>query len=373
MRRALSLSLAAIAALTAVLVAGLLWWKPASRPHSPEHHAPASQVAVTAKGTGLLLAGAPWWPTGFNAYQLTTDWSLNTGCGAEVDLDAYFSALPPDSLTRFSLFAPITIRTDDGTIDYAAADAVFAAAARHHQWVLPVLAAGDGACDGEVFKTADWYTAGWRTAEATAHGTYLDWVRAAVGRWKNQPALAGWTAVGEAEPSTCDAEDCADWSARRCPPDAAALLRTFFDEVGAEIATEDPGRLRFAGLVGAGQCGTAGRAFVDVGGSPGVDVLEYHDYTVDEPVPPEVSVAARMVSARELNKPLVVAEIGVLAGSCQPLTVRADQIRAVIAQQRAIGTAGALPWAYVPDPRPDQCTFDIGPGDPLWPSVLLPG
>ena len=52
---------------------------------------------VTVAGRTLMLDGRPWWPSGFNAYELGTDWSVNRGCGAQVDLDSYFSALPPNS------------------------------------------------------------------------------------------------------------------------------------------------------------------------------------------------------------------------------------------------------------------------------------
>ena len=59
---------------------------------------------IAGDAAGLTLVGNPWWPSGFNAYQLATDWSVNAGCGAMVDLDSYFSALEPGSLTRFNAF-----------------------------------------------------------------------------------------------------------------------------------------------------------------------------------------------------------------------------------------------------------------------------
>ena len=59
--------------------------------------APDVGARVTASADGLALDGEPWWPTGFNAYQLATNWSVNAGCGAMVNLDSYFGALPPHS------------------------------------------------------------------------------------------------------------------------------------------------------------------------------------------------------------------------------------------------------------------------------------
>ncbi len=357
----------------------------------------AGRSRVAAVGTGLTLDGRPWWPTGFNAYQLATDWSLNAGCGAEVDLDAYFGALPARSLTRFSLFAPFTERKDDGTIDYSAVDRVFEAAARHDQLVLPVLAAGDGACDGEHFRDADWYRSGWHDQRATAHGSYADWVRAAVDRWRHAPALAGWTAIGEAEAGSClpgksATVDCTEPANRRCPAGATATLRRFFDDAGALIRRLDPVHPIFAGLLGGGQCGIAGDGFARLAASPGIDVLEYHEYDLepahperpaglglaahpspaeprpDRPVPSDTLQARTAVAAR-LGKPLLLAEIGLKSGSCRSAAQRGELLRAAVGRAREFGVAGALVWAYVPDPRPHECTYDIGPGDPLWPSI----
>ncbi|MFC9760502.1 hypothetical protein [Rhodococcus jostii] len=59
---------------------------------------PVPRVQATA--SGLTLDGRPWWPAGLNAYQLATDWSVNRGCGAEVDLDSFFGSLREGSLSR---------------------------------------------------------------------------------------------------------------------------------------------------------------------------------------------------------------------------------------------------------------------------------
>ncbi|MFT4087517.1 MAG: beta-mannosidase [Gordonia sp. (in: high G+C Gram-positive bacteria)] len=359
-------ALLAVAVVTAFLLAGsaLLWTCTAEPAPAPPQH------TVAASGTSLTLDGKPWWPTGFNAYQLATDWTINVGCGAQVDLDAYFSALPPRSLTRFALFAPFTHRKQDGTVEYASVDAVFATAARHRQLVLPVLAAGDGACDGEQFRTRDWYADGWRSQEDAQGLTYLDWVRIAVERWRDEPALAGWTPIGEPETSVCGVGDCRDWRTRLCPAGGAQILRTFFDDAGGLVKSLDPHHLVFSGTAGGDQCGTAGSGMETVGASPGVDVLEYHFYKLDGGTPPTDSPTARIGIAQRLRKPLVLTEIGWDAGRCRSAPDRAARIRSVIGDLRRAGVAGALAWAYVPDPRPHLCTYDIGPHDPLWPRLV---
>ncbi|MFD1815457.1 beta-mannosidase [Rhodococcus gannanensis] len=327
-----------------------------------------SPARVGATGTELTLDGSPWWPVGFNAYQLATDWSINRGCGAQVDLDAYFSALPGVTITRFNAFSALATNKFTGAVDFAPVDAVFAAAERHGQFVIPVLTAQDGACEDDVFKQRDWYVDGWQQQAAGMPMSFQDWVTTAVARWRSSPALAAWELVGEPETSVCPGGNC-DFANRVCPPDAAEVLRTFMDDAGALVRAQDPYRLITAGLTGGGQCGTQGDEFQYVGESPNVDVLQYHDYHADGiPLPGDQwnGLARRIDQVEAIGKPLLVAEIGQAAGGCLPYAQRAADIGTKIAGQRVAGTAGALLWAFVPDPRHDDCTYDIGPGDPLY-------
>ncbi|MFC8044936.1 beta-mannosidase [Nocardia sp. NPDC057353] len=315
----------------------------------------------------LRLDGEPWWPAGLNAYQLATNWSINRGCGAQVDLDAYFAALHPDSLTRFNAFESLATHKVTGARDWAPIDAVFAAAERHGQLLIPVLTAQDGACEDEQFKQYNWYTDGWR-------GPFAAWTAAATARWHGSPALAAWELVGEPEPGVCPDGDCA-WNARTCPPDAAAVLRAFMDEAGAIVRANSPDTPITAGLLGGGQCGSAGDEYGFIAESPYVDIMQYHDYGADGvPLPGDQwnGLARRIEQARAAGKPLLVAEIGQHSDqSPASLAQRAADIERKIDGQRAAGTAGALLWAFVPDPRPGEQTYDIGPSDPLF--TLLAG
>ncbi|WP_084514391.1 beta-mannosidase [Nocardia acidivorans] len=333
--------------------------------------APAAPAAVTATPAGLRWHGQPWWPSGFNGPQLATDYAVNFGCGAEVDLDEFFRVLPPNTLTRFSLFQAFVLNKDTGELNFKPADAVFAAAEKYGHPVLPVLAAQTGDCGDEVFKQRQWYVDGWtKPVEVPGRSvmSYRDWVNTAVNRWRGSPMLAGWELVGEPEPSNCDGTRC-DLRHRTCPADAAEVLRTFMDQAGDVLRAKDPGRLIFAGYVGGSQCGITGEKFGLVSASRNVDVVEFHDYTEDgNPLPggPADGLAYRLDQARALGKPLLVGEIGEYAGSCDSLERRAEIMGRRMDGQRAAGSAGALIWAYVPDPRLDQCTYDVGPDDPLW-------
>jgi hypothetical protein len=362
MRKSRITTLAAVIATVAVTVLGGATVSTA---------APAPGARVTASSDGFALDGQPWWPTGFNAYQLATNWSVNWGCGAMVDLDSYFSALPPHSLTRFNLFQALAINRFTGQLDFGPMDAVFAVAEAHDQMLVPVLAPQDGACEDGVFKGRQWYADGWTTMTPGGSRTLMsfqDWMRTAVDRFKGSPSLAAWELVGEPETSTCTDADCSWWT-RTCEPDAAQVLRDFFDTAGADVRARDPRTLITAGFTGGGQCGTQGDEYQFVSASPYVDVVQYHDYGADGvPLPGDQwnGLARRLEQAAALGKPLLMGEIGELAGSCATLADRATHIGTKIQGQRDAGAAGALLWAFVPDPRPTDCTYDIGPTDPLW-------
>lgn len=340
--------LAAMAALPLALAGAV-----ACGSHVPQAE-PAKVPRVEAVGDGLQLDGSPWWPTGLNAYQLGTDWSVNAGCGAEVDLDAYFSALPDRSLTRFNAFQNLAVSQHDGTLDFSALDRVLDAAERHDQMVLPVLAGQDGACDDEVFKQRDWYVDGW-TRSGVLPLSHRDWVSAIVERWSGSPVIAAWEPVGEPEPSVCPDGDC-DLHARTCPADSAEVLRAWTDEVGRVIRERDPGRLITAGVIGGNQCGIVGEGYSMLAASSYVDVIQYHDYDHSAFLPARLS---------QVEVPVLVAEMGVTAGSCGGVNERADEIAAHLTGYREARAAGAMLWAYVPDPREHECTMDIGPDDPV--------
>lgn len=344
----------------------------AATPHAlADTAAPTAPARVTATPGGLRLDGAPWWPTGVNAYELATDWSINAGCGAMVDLDQFFGSLAPGSLTRFDAFQSQAMNTRTGQLDPGPIDAVFAAAAKHGQLVLPVLSPQDGACHDGPFKQRDFYQDGW-TQPQSGNGidvlSFQAWMDYAVARWRSSTALAGWELVGEPEPTVCTDTACS-WQTRQCPSDSGAVLRSFMDRAGERVRGADPNHLIYAGLLGGGQCGSGGDDYQRIAASPGVDVVEYHDYGADGVALPGDQwngLARRISQASAVGKPLLVAEVGELAGSCESLGDRANHLRTKLTGQQSAGTAGALLWAWVPDPRPADCTMDIGSGDPAF-------
>lgn len=324
---------------------------------APDEDEDSAHVArVSIAEDGFLLDGESWWPTGFDAYQLATDWSVNAGCGAQTDLYAFFGSLPPRSLTRLNVFRAFAVDKHTGGLDFSPIDKVFAAAERHGQLLIPVMTAQDGACEDVQYKQRSWYENGWREPDPETGASFADWLETAVDRWSQSPAIAAWELIGEPEVGVCAEDSCA-LEERTCPEDSAEILRKWTDEAGAIVRRHDPDRLTTIGLLGGDQCGTAGEGFAEVAGSPEIDFVQYHDY--DD---------TRFLSTRlaETTKPILVAELGIKAGSCLDLDVRARQVGEKIDEYYKLGAAGALIWNYVPDPRPEQCTYDVGPGDPLF-------
>ena len=85
---------------------------------------PTGQLPITAHGQSLEIGGVPTVFTGFNAYQLATDWGTNAGCGGmatTAQIDAFFASLRPNSLVRFWAFqGTMATNVHDGPAGLAA-------------------------------------------------------------------------------------------------------------------------------------------------------------------------------------------------------------------------------------------------------------
>lgn len=349
--------------------------------------APAVQPSGLAVRNGqLVLDGRPYRDVGLNVYELATDWGVNNGCGAmlsDAQMNSFFASLPAHTLVRFWAWqATMAVNVKTGQIDWAPLDRVFDAAAAHHDLLLVSLTSQGGDCDDNHWKDPAWYDGGYReTYGPNTNGTvsplsYWQYVQEIVTRYRNSPALGMWEPVNEPEASSCPPgySGVACSGHQTCPDETAAAqaLRNFFDTVGGEIHSLDPGGLVEAGFLGAGPCGTAGHDYQYVGASPGIDVLTYHDY-----YPPDDAVggdqwngiAVRESQAKALDKPLIAGEVGLTGGDpadtqdCLSLSTRQSDFAVRIAQQSALGTEVFLFWNWVPPPA-DNCSGDITTGDP---------
>jgi hypothetical protein len=343
-------------------------------------HTPTSGVGsgafVGRKGTLLTYEGAPFRLIGINAPQLATYYPVNGGCGAQIDPAAFFASLPPHTAVGVGFQQDETVNATTGARDWRGLDRVVQAAEQSPTRPLLVvsLANQGGICDANVWKGSAWYTSGYRTPQNdldnTPRQSYLDYMQSVVARYRDSPAIAMWEPVGEPEASDClpgyVGPQC--YGHGTCPADAASVLRQFFDTVGERIHAIDPNHLVGDGVLGGTQCGWTGPGPALVDGSPGIDVLTYHDYTAETapPVPPALN--ERLTLASELGKPLVIGEVGMDAGTapgCASKAERAQEMTAKLSADVSVGLAGFMLWAYggAPSQLPG-CDYYLMDDDP---------
>ncbi len=304
----------------------------------------------------------------------------------DAQLDAFFSSLPANSLVRiWANQATLATNINTGALDFQPLERVFSAAAAHGQRLIVAIGGQGSGCDGYTWEDPSWYLGGYRTVINVPHPgdgrllaplSYLDYLQQLVAHFKSSPALGMWEPMSEAEASTCPAADQPyDCSGHQTCPDehaAAVALRSFFDTVGGLIHRIDSAHLVESGLLGGGQCGTQGADYAYVSASPGIDVLSYHDYYA-----PDVmlggdqwnGIAVRLAQALQLDKPIIVGELGIEASAsgagCVTPASRAARFAAKVHAALAGGASAVLAWNYVPAPVIRGCTFDVAPGDPL--------
>jgi hypothetical protein len=348
-------------------------------------YVPTGQLPITAQGQHLEIGGVPTLFTGFNAYQLATDYGTNAGCGGmatTAQMDAFFASLRPDSLVRFWAFqGDLVTNINTHQIDWRPLDDVFYAAAKYHVYLIPVISDQGGNCDGGTWQDPAWYSGGFRDVYNSASNSdgrgltpmsYWNYMNSLVSRYADSPALGMWEPMSEAEASTCPAgyepSDCSGH--QTCPDEAAAAaaLEYFFTAVGAQIHSLDPAHLVEDGLLGGSQCGMAGVYYQDVGASPGIDVLSVHDYYGSAPLGGDQwsGLAERFAQAKALDKPIVTGEAGIIAGTgqsgCESLKQRANDMAAKMSAQFADGDSAFLVWNWLLDPL-GQCSYNTGPAD----------
>lgn len=342
---------------------------------------PAPPHLTITNGT-LTLGGRPFRDVGVDAYELATDWGVNAGCGTmltDAQMSHFFAALPAHTLVRFWAWqGAIALNVHSRRIDWRPIDRVFRAAEAHGDLLIVTLTSQDGSCDDQIWKGLSWYQGGYRSDVGTNSLrqrlplTYWQYVQAIVNRYRNSPALGMWEPVGEPSATDCNpgyrATACLEHNT--CNEQAAApALRSFFDTVGQQIHTLDPGGIVGSGFNGGGQCGTSWTDYQYVGASPGIDVLSYHDYSPANQaaggdrwngIPEEI------LEANSLHKPVIAGESGIQAGpgrSCPSAAKRDAEMAARIRAQSRLGTQAFLFWNWVPNPA-SGCTFDLGAGDP---------
>jgi mannan endo-1,4-beta-mannosidase len=308
---------------------------------------------VTASGTNLMLDGKVFQFIGFDAYGMTgcyngTAWTVP-------QLDAYFSGLPSNGMTRLWAFKPY------GT---AAIATILAEAANYHQHVVLSIANDDGNCDptttdpNQTGEPLSFYQSGWQTG-------YVAWVNTIVPMFKDDTTVAMWEIANEPGQATSV---------------PAATMDAYLAGAAAAIKAVDTNHLVESGINDVANVGN----FQTAQSSPDIDVLSFHDYAWDyeNKAIESGNFTAAQAAAVALNKPFIAGEAGVESGpTCTAdltesqrvtyLQTKANDYFKGIAPGGATGpaTAGVMFWEYEPVNTygwtAGECEYDFYAGDPL--------
>jgi mannan endo-1,4-beta-mannosidase len=351
-----------LVAIVAVLLFSAAAVQPAARASVPAGF-------VTRSGTQLTLNGQPFLFTGVNIYNANSDgW-----CGfpyTNQQFDQTLSDLGPGKEVIRAWFFQ-SLATENGQRDWSRFDRTIAAAGAQGMKVIVTLTDQWGECGDAAsgmtagYKDATWYQTGYRTiTQPDALAPYRDWVAEVVNRYKDNPTVAFWQLINEAE-----VNEVVGGQQQPCPPGngPADTLRSWAQDVGGLVKSIDSNHLVSLGTIGNGQCGAQSDQYQYVHDIPEIDLCEYHDYgspTVGIPGDQWNGLQRRIDQCDAIGKPLFVGEAGIKPTELDgTYTARANAFRAKINAQVAAGVQGFAAWNWsAHGSTPDN--YDIGPGDP---------
>jgi YVTN family beta-propeller protein len=317
---------------------------------------------VRRDGTKLLLGGQPFRPVGLNIYNANS----NGTCWYQMDgsiLGDSLTAIGSGSNTMRAWFFQ-NLATANGARDWTAFDRTLATARAHGYKVIATLGNQWADCDqGYGYKNTSWYQSGYMQPDPAGTVSYRDWVQEVVSRYKNDPTILAWQLLNEPEVLPYNGADCS------AVPESTAesLLYSFANDVSGLIKSIDPNHLVSLGTIGSGQCGAQYTDYKQVMSIPTLDLCEFHDYTPSQPIPGDQynGLQFRIDECNELNKPLLVGELGVKPSEVGgTLADRANTVASKLCAQLSAGVAGVLLWAWDKDGSLLD-NFDIGPDDPV--------
>ncbi|MDQ6691766.1 MAG: cellulase family glycosylhydrolase, partial [Candidatus Dormibacteraeota bacterium] len=251
--------------------------------------------------------------------------------------------------------------------NYVQLDTVLAAAAQRGIKIVPVLVNQWGDCEPgwgpqgqRPYRTRSWYEGGYRQTNDGYPLSFRDYAINTARRYANNPTVAFWQLVNEAE--------ALDSTGGLCNQAAAgAALRSFADDVTGAIKAVDRNHLVSLGTLGGGQCGIAGPEYTYVH-SGAVDICEYHDYgTSAISQDPWNGNAVDIQACAALGKPIFAGEVGIDTASVGPsptpqvLQGRATLFGAKLQTQFGRGISGFLIWSKTLGASQG---LEVGPGDP---------
>ena len=333
-------------------------------------HAAAASPFVTANGTQLDLNGRPWDFTGYDAYQAT---SVGNGfnCGgsySDQQLNTLFAQMRSNSAS--TVVRTWFFQSYGGPANWSQYDRVLNAAAANGLRVIPALVNQWGDCEPwpngvRPYRTLAWYQSGYTQTGDGYPLSFRDFAVAMAAHYANNPTIAFWQLVNEAEAKDSASGACENWP-------AATAMRGFADDVAGAMKAVDANHLINLGTMGGGQCGSQGAAYQYIHAGK-IDMCEIHDYWTGALGGDQWNGAVSSINyCHGLNKPIFAGEAG-LNASVQPDwsasgTVSASSLaqRATFFQQKmtaqfGLGTVGFLIWSKT---LGASAGWDVAPGDP---------
>jgi len=279
------------------------------------------------------------------------------------ELDDWFGRFKRDSGGRVIRFWAYQSYTKGGT-DWRSFDRVMYLANKHDLKVIPVLENQWQDCTEGGYKQDDWYAGGYLKPYGAYTLSYKEYVDRVVERYKDEPAIAAWMLLNEAESKK------ADGSAN---PEA---LYTFTRDMSEAIKKVDKNHLVTLGTAGGGRPGISGENYEKLHSLDNIDFLDFHDYGANDQALPDSTggdtssdtLSAAIDIAKKLYKPILVGEAGITACSShddsEPETAqsRAEKFDAKIDTFFKNDGAGYLIWMWHPS---SECSYDFTTGDPL--------
>lgn len=318
---------------------------------------------VQVNGRDFVLEGKRLRFTGFNMFDAASSerWQCEPHHAlSRAELKAQFKALKEQSgatVIRFWAYQPYT----DGGKDWSGVDRVISVAKELQMLVIPVFEDGPGYCTGADhegqpkgdYQGDTYYGEGYKKPYGKNEHSLRDYARMVASHYKNEPTILAWMIVNEAETKQRNGE-------------GKSVLVDMARDMARVVKEADPNHLVTLGTQGNGAIGASGQDFRDIYSLPEMDYTEVHDWASygsdNEAMPgakPDGSlpdpnsdqckdrgakIACSFAISKELNKPIVVGEVGIKAKTPASVDHRAKLIGAKVVAAKEAGAAGYLLW-----------------------------